>query len=176
VLFPGRSCFPFSTKDPFDYQHRTDQLRVVFNVIGTPTNEEIARFKDKNVQIYLSNMTPSKPRDLGGQFPGTNEHGVQLLFNMLKFDVTKRITIAEALKSPYFSNVRDEVAEMRHQKVESFEFEDIDVELDKLRGLILEEILLYNPQWKKELKRQLKQKQQHLKDLQQGAHAQLGSK
>merc|ERR1719242_2172708 len=27
VLFPGRSCFPFSTKDPFDYQHRSDQLR-----------------------------------------------------------------------------------------------------------------------------------------------------
>jgi len=22
VLFPGKTCFPFSTKDPFDYQHR----------------------------------------------------------------------------------------------------------------------------------------------------------
>merc|ERR1719242_2357350 len=176
VLFPGRSCFPFSTKDPFDYQHRTDQLRVVFNVIGTPSKEEIARFKDRNVQIYLSNMTPSKPRDLKHQFPGTNDHGVKLLANMLRFDVTKRITIAEALKSPYFDNVRDESAETRHTKEESFEFEDIDLEIEKLRGLILEEILLYNPQWKKELKRQLKEKRQHLMDLQQGAHSQLGTK
>jgi len=176
VLFPGRSCFPFSTKDPFDYQHRTDQLRVVFNVIGTPSDTEITRFKDKNVQIYLSNMQPSKPRDLRYQFPGTNEHGVKLLADMLRFDVTKRITIADALKSPYFENVRDEAAEMRHKKVESFEFEDIDVDIDKLRGLILEEILLFNPQWKKQLKRKLKEKQQHLKDLQQGAHAEQGPK
>merc|ERR1719242_2032043 len=176
VLFPGRSCFPFSTKDPFDYQHRTDQLRVVFNEIGTPSKEEIARFKDKNVQIYLSNMTPSKPRDLSARFPGTNKHGVKLLADMLRFDVTKRITIAEALKSPYFENVRDEAAETRHTKEEQFEFEDNDVEIAKLRGLILEEILLYNPQWKKELKRQLKEKRQHLMDLQQGAHSQLGTK
>merc|ERR1719228_1648936 len=68
VLFPGRTCFPFSTKDPFDYQHRTDQLRVVFDMIGTPTKQEIARFKDKNVQIYLQNMTPSKPIDLSHRF------------------------------------------------------------------------------------------------------------
>jgi len=166
VLFPGRTCFPFSTKDPFDYQHRTDQLRVVFNMIGTPTKQEIARFKDKNVQIYLQNMTPSKPIDLSHRFPGTNAHGIKLLTDMLRFDVTKRITVEEALKSPYFENVRNEEAETRHNKVESFEFEDIDVEIEKLRGLILEEILYFNPQWKKELKQQLKDKMEHLKELQ----------
>merc|ERR1711997_1337163 len=166
VLFPGRSCFPFSTKDPFDYQHRSDQLRVVFNLIGTPTQSEIARFTDKNVQIYLNTMKPTEPKDLGARFPATNVHGIRLLLDMLRFDVTKRITVDEALQSPFFKNVRDEAAEKRHQKVERFEFEDIDVDLIKLRALILEEILYFNPEWKKQIKQQLKEKEKYLKELQ----------
>lgn len=168
VLFPGRTCFPFSTKDPFDYQHRTDQLRVVFNLIGTPQQSEIERFKDKNVQIYLNNMTPSKPVPLSDRFPATNGHGIKLLTEMLRFDVTKRITVEQALKSPFFENVRDEAAEIRAQKIESFEFEDIDIELDKLRALILEEIMYFNPEWKKQLKAQLKHKQDLLLQMQSG--------
>merc|ERR1712087_441706 len=190
VLFPGRSCFPFSTKDPFDYQHRSDQLRVVFNLIGTPTQSEIARFTDKNVQIYLNTMKPTEPKDLGARFPATNVHGIRfkrkgfslcwllmcllhkvptdfmLLLDMLRFDVTKRITVDEALQSPFFKNVRDEAAEKRHQKVERFEFDDIDVDLIKLRALILEEILYFNPEWKKQIKQQLKEKEKYLKELQ----------
>jgi len=168
VLFPGRTCFPFSTKDPFDYQQRTDQLRVVFNLIGTPTEEEIKRFKDNNVQIYLKNMTPSKPVDLKRRFPGTNAHGIKLLADMLRFDVTKRISVEQALKSPYFDNIRDESAQNRHQKVESFEFEDIDLDIKKLRGLILEEIMYFNPDWKKQIKQQYKEKREYLKLLQNG--------
>ena len=77
VLFPGKTCFPFSTKDPFDYQHRTDQLRVVFDIIGTPQKDEIDKFRDKNVQIYLNNMTKSQPKDLNKIFPATKKTGIQ---------------------------------------------------------------------------------------------------
>jgi len=168
VMFPGRTCFPFSTKDPFDYQQRTDQLRVVFNVIGTPSESEIARFKDKNVQIYLKNMTPSKPVDLRARFPGTNVHGTRLLADMLRFDVTQRISVEKALESPYFDNVRDETAQIRHRKVESFEFEDIDLDLQKLRALILEEVMYFNPDWKRLIKAQYKKKRKYLKELQRG--------
>ena len=168
VLFPGRTCFPFSTKDPFDYQHRTDQLRVVFNLIGTPSASEIERFRDKNVQIYLNNMTPSKPESLGAKFPATNGHGIKLLTDMLRFDVTKRITVEDALKSPFFENVRDEAAEVRAAKKENFEFEDIDIDIKKLRGLILEEILYFNPEWKREIKRRYKEQLKYLEELRKG--------
>ena len=149
VLFPGTTCFPLSTEDLFGYQSRTDQLRVIFDGIGTPSDEEIAFFKDRNARIYLQNMTfiyLHNATDFSSKFPGTNEHGIKLLTEMLRFDVRKRITAAEAFKSPYFKNVRDEAAQTRHEKVETFEFEDIDWNIEELRGLILKEISYWNPQ------------------------------
>lgn len=165
VLFPGKTCFPFSTKDPFDYQHRTDQLRVVFDVIGTPQKDEIEKFTDQNVQIYLNNMTKSAPVDLTKMFPATKQSGIKLLQQMIMFDVDKRITVEEALKSPYFDDVRDENAEARHVKMEGFEFEDIDIDEMKLRTLILDEIMYFNPDWKQKLKEQYIAKTNKLKQL-----------
>jgi len=165
VMFPGKTCFPFSTKDPFDYQHRTDQLRVVFDLIGTPNDEEIKHFKDKNVQIYLNNMTKSNPTNLYKVYPATKKEGVQLLKDMLCFDVNKRITAEQALQSKYFDDVRDENAESRHQKIIKFEFEDIDIDEKMLRALILDEIMYFNPEWKKQLKAKYKTKRNQLKKL-----------
>ena len=165
VLFPGKTCFPFSTKDPFDYQHRTDQLRVVFDLIGTPQSDEILKFRDKNVQIYLNNMTKCNKKDLSKLFPSTKKTGIKLLQDMITFDVDKRITVQQALKSPYFDDVRDENAESRHTKIEKFEFEDIEIDDMTLRALILDEIMYFNPQWKKQLKQQYKQKASQLKRL-----------
>eukprot|EP00483_Globobulimina_turgida_P000239 UN00239 len=165
VLFPGKSCFPFSTKDPFDYQHRSDQLRVVFDLIGTPAEDEIAGFRDKNVRIYLSNMTKSEKTDFSKKYPGTKNSGIKLLSDMLQFDVHKRISVQQALESPYFNDVRDENAEQRHLKIEKFEFEDIEIDEMTLRALILDEIMFFNPKWKKQLKQQYKKKAKKLKEL-----------
>jgi len=165
-LFPGRTCFPFSTKNNADYLQETDQLRVVFDLMGTPSQDEIAKFKDQNVRTYLRNMNKTEPRNLRKKFPATNEHGTKLLGDMLKFDVTKRISVEEALKSPYFKNVRDDAAEAKHPGKESFEFEDIDIDEQTLRALILEEIMHFNPEWKKQLTKQYKEKRDKLKKLQ----------
>jgi len=165
-LFPGRTCFPFSTKNNADYLQETDQLRVVFDLMGTPSNDEIAKFKDQNVRTYLRNMNNTQPKDLARKFPATNEHGTKLLADMLKFDVTKRISVEEALKSPYFKNVRDDAAEAKHPGKESFEFEDIDIDEQTLRALILEEIMHFNPEWKKQLTKQYREKRQKLQEIQ----------
>merc|ERR1719206_1003991 len=134
-LFPGRVCFPFH-EDAIGFQ-RT-QLRVVFDLMGTPSADEIAKFKDPNVRTYLRNMNKTEPSNLSKKFPATNKHGTKLLGDMLKFDVTKRIRVEDALKSPYFKNVRDDVAEAKHPGEESFEFEDADIDKLTLRALILE--------------------------------------
>merc|ERR550539_1907984 len=52
-LFPGKSCFPLSAKDPFAYQDRMDQLNVIFEVIGTPSKEIIQECCNKQCQKYL---------------------------------------------------------------------------------------------------------------------------
>ena len=62
--------------------------------------------------------------------------------------------------------MRDENAEAKHQKIERFEFEDIDIDDMTLRALILDEIMYFNPDWKKQLQQQYKQKASQLRKLQ----------
>ena len=42
ALFPGKSCFPLSAEKPSSYSDGLDQLNVIFDVIGTPSREDIA--------------------------------------------------------------------------------------------------------------------------------------
>lgn len=41
ALFPGKSCFPLSAEKPSSYADALDQLNVIFDVIGTPSMEDI---------------------------------------------------------------------------------------------------------------------------------------
>ena len=183
ALFPGRSCYPHhSPADPCNYGTRRsnrEQLRVIFNVIGTPSKEEICQMNDENARIYLQNMEPTKPKDLTKHFPTTNVHAIELLTELLQFDARKRMKVEEALKSEYFRKGRNVGNGNLHEKVAKFQFDTSDkddkqtgnniAEIDdemRIRGCILEEILYYNPEWKRQLKRQLKEKMKHLKQLQ----------
>lgn len=40
ALFPGKSCFPLSAEKPSSYTDALDQLNVIFDVIGTPCEED----------------------------------------------------------------------------------------------------------------------------------------
>merc|ERR1712154_252458 len=78
--------------------------------------------------------------------------------------VNKRIGADAALNSEYLENVRDErmknFGTVQHEK---FEFEDIEITAKKLRGMILDEIMAYNPDWKDALKIKYKEKSSLLK-------------
>jgi mitogen-activated protein kinase 1/3 len=144
-LFPGKSCFPLSAKDPFAYQDRMDQLNVIFEVIGTPSKETIKECCNEQCQRYLLSLPKREKASLKSKFPGTSEAGLDLLQTLLNFDYRKRYTAEEALAHPYFNDVRDNDAEIRHENV-NFDFEDIKLEMKTLRELIVDEVLLYNPE------------------------------
>jgi serine/threonine protein kinase len=44
--------------------------------------------------------------DLKEKYPGTNEEGLRLLSRMLEFNPNKRISTEEAMKDPYFNDIR----------------------------------------------------------------------
>ena len=157
-LFPGQSCFPFSTQDAYDYRKPTDQLNVILSVIGSPSSGEVMKFKDLNVRTVLQNMKQFAAKDLTRRFPATNHAGVHLLTQMLRFDANKRISVQQALLSAYFEEVRDPELDLealaRQRETAIFEFEDVDVDEETVRALILDEIMCYNPRLKKQLQRQ----------------------
>jgi len=143
-LFPGKSCFPLSAKDPFAYQDRMDQLNVIFEVIGTPSTETIKECCNEQCQRYLLSLPKKKKVSIASKFPGTSPEGINLIENLLCFDYRKRLTADQALQHPYFNDVRDKDAEIRHESVK-YDFEDVKVDMQTLRELIMDEVILHNP-------------------------------
>merc|ERR1712060_506147 len=74
---------------------------------------------------------------------GTDKYAQDLLFQLLMFDVDKRIKVDQALEHPYMKAVRDPAHE-RAKKPVTFSFESAQLGSKKLRELILEEVLKYN--------------------------------
>lgn len=62
-LFPGKSCFPLSAEDPQSYADRMDQLNIIFDVIGTPSESDLAPLVG-DVRAYLERLKPKQPRSL----------------------------------------------------------------------------------------------------------------
>eukprot|EP01084_Bolivina_argentea_P185180 319353_1 len=143
-IFPGDSCFPLSIKDQMDYASRVDQMQVIFDVIGSPTESEIQNFSNEKARKYLRNLPQRKKKNLRRMFPGEDKrYALDLLTQFLKFDVLKRISVDEALEHPYLKPVRDPVHE-RVKKPVTFSFESAQMGQKKLRELILEEVIKYN--------------------------------
>jgi len=146
-LFPGRSCFPLSARDPEAYKDSLDQLNCIFSVIGTPTHDEVAKVRDHEARAYLEKLVKSsfqKPMDLSRKFPKASKQELDLLRRLLQFDVEKRMTVDEALSHPFLEDVRDLQAEVRHKKV-VFNFEDVTLDMHTIYELIVDEICHYNP-------------------------------
>ena len=139
-LFPGDSCFPLSPKRSKKnknqvYQSHFDQIRVIFDVLGSPTQQEINKLEDEQARQYLEDLPQQDPDDLKKMFPATKKVGIDLLKKMLKFTPEDRITVPEALKHPYFKRVRDRELEITNTN-SKFEFEDVSLKTNDLKGII----------------------------------------
>ncbi|KYM80931.1 Cell division protein kinase 4, partial [Atta colombica] len=84
-LFPGTS--------------EGDQLDRIFQVLGTPSQEEWP----ENVSLNWNAFPYRHPRPLSLIVPDLNEDGLDLIKNMLMFDPHSRITAAQAVRHRYFS-------------------------------------------------------------------------
>lgn len=75
-LFPGRSCFPLSPGDDnplsgMSESKKTDQLGVIFNVIGTSEVETDCQFvSDAKAMDYLKSFEKKEGIDLQEKYPG----------------------------------------------------------------------------------------------------------
>jgi len=143
-LFQGKTCFPLSCNDPWAYNDPSDQLNVIFDILGTPSEEDILQLKNEKAQRYLRSLPKKPQRNLSAMFPNIPDVGIELLECMLRFNPENRITIDETLEHPFFNDVRDVEYEqnLTHQHMD---FEDVPLSMQVIRELIIDEILLFNP-------------------------------
>ena len=120
------SGFPFSAdNNPLAYTDQLDQLNVIFDVIGTPTKDEIEKIDNDRARSYLRSL-PFKPKiDLPKRFAGADPAAVDLLQKLLFFDPSKRFTAKQALEHEFLREFRQSEDEGLYQGGSvDFAFED----------------------------------------------------
>jgi mitogen-activated protein kinase 1/3 len=161
AMFPGDSCMPLSPGHASRGRRNMEQLDVICNVLGTPT-EAILKAMDlpkKQINEILRKKV-IQPIDLRIKFPHATPESIDLLKRMLAFNPKERITVQGALQHPYLTSAGQQ--QHHHQQSSSsssssssnqsdpeagvsidFEFEDNARDLDSIRKMILEETEFY---------------------------------
>ena len=146
-LFPGKSCFPLSPDRHARIQAngfpvaRDDQLAVIFDVLGTPNDDDISYVTDAKAIGYLKSFTPIERINMAAKYPGASAEGVDLLNRMLQFNPYFRISVDEALAHPFFTRVRKPHKERESTEQITLDFESESLDRTRLRQLFVEIIL-----------------------------------
>jgi serine/threonine protein kinase len=143
-LFPGESCGELSP-DGTSYDasfHDGDQLSVIFDVMGTPTEEDLHILPTKVANI-VRKFSKRSPINLQLKYPSAEPTGINLLASMLRFDPSKRMSVEESLHHPFLAEEQSDEKEMNaicpeplSADIESISEEDTHV-LSKVSGLVV---------------------------------------
>lgn len=152
-LFPGSSCFPLSPdhKHKTDYKYHTrgkqEQLNVIFNLLGTPSEEEISHLERDDAKRYLKYFAIRAGEGLRSKFPHVDSDAVELLGSMLRFNPADRVSVPNALEHSLFSEIRDVTKETTAPSLVTLEFEkETDLHELLLRKYFWKEIRGYHPE------------------------------
>jgi len=142
-LFPGGTCYPLSGESGLA-DERLDQLSVIFGVIGTPSDDDIASIGKVNDYIKaLGKIQPKK--GLKERYPSADPSALDLLEKMLKFNPERRCTADEAIDHEFFRGVRRKDMELTAQKplVGPAFLDSLTIDLRTLREKTYEEVCWY---------------------------------
>ena len=81
------------------------QLNRILNVVGSPSDEMMAKITSESAKSYIKNLAPKPRQDFSALFLHANPLAISLLEKMLELDPDKRITAVEALEHPYLEQV-----------------------------------------------------------------------
>jgi len=155
-LFPGSSCFPLSPdhKHKSDYKYHTqgkqDMLNKIFNTLGTPSKEDKATITRDDAKRYLEQFADRKGAGLQNHLAEVgcrpDDDSLDVMAKMLHFNYLKRITVAEALDHPLFSEIRTAEKETTSPSVINLPFEkEADLDEPLLRKYYWQEVGKYHP-------------------------------
>jgi len=151
-LFPGSSCFPLSPdhKHKTDYKYHTrgkhDQLNMIFNLLGTPPEEDIELLERDDAKRYIRCFAKREGDGLRTKFPLSDEDSIDVLGQMLRFNPSQRAPVRQLLEHRLFTEVRDSPSETTAERYVTLEFEtEPDLDEGLLRKYFCKEIRRYHP-------------------------------
>eukprot|EP00922_Rhytidocystis_sp_ex-Travisia-forbesii_P060333 GHVS01089438.1.p1 GENE.GHVS01089438.1~~GHVS01089438.1.p1 ORF type:complete len:459 (+),score=53.65 GHVS01089438.1:334-1710(+) len=150
-LFPGSSCFPLSPdqKHATDYKFHTrgnrDQLNMIFNILGTPSEDDVESLEKEDAKRYIRIFHPREGINLQHRFPAASSQSIDLLQKMLVFNPTRRVSIEDALSHPLFKDIRNIAMESTAKERVELPFDDWqNMDEPQLRSAFLREIHRYH--------------------------------
>jgi len=102
VSFEIVALFPL-----FPGQNEMDQIQKIHNVLGTPSPELLARKFKRNASHMDFNFPEKKGTGLERLIPHADVELIELIKKLIKYDPDDRILARQALKDPYFRDIRD---------------------------------------------------------------------
>lgn len=107
VLFPGKSSWGMSPASYESFSSDTDfmqngQMLVIFDKLGTPSPEDIAKVEDRQARQLLERVRPRPAADFKTLYPDADPGALDLIQKMLFFDDEKRLGVVDAIQHPYF--------------------------------------------------------------------------
>ncbi|KAJ4459676.1 putative Extracellular signal-regulated kinase 1 [Paratrimastix pyriformis] len=135
-LFPGK-----------DFLH---QLRLIVDVLGSPTDEDLRDIGNDRARDYVKKL-PQRSKIPFSQYfarvdPPVSPLAINLLEQMLVFDPSKRITVEEALAHPYLATLHDPAEEPVANLQFNFDYEQKGLSPEILKHLIYQEMLRFHPE------------------------------
>jgi serine/threonine protein kinase len=97
---------------------------VIFEVLGTPNETDIAFVTDSKAINYLKSFSPVDRCDLAKKYPGAVKEAIDLLNKMLQINPFFRVSVDDALAHPVFAKIRKESRELSAQQLVLIDFED----------------------------------------------------
>lgn len=130
-LFPGN-----------DY---VQQLKIVTDLIGSPTEDEILTIPSDHAQRFVRDHLTNRPRkSMSELFPDAPELLRDLLNQMLVFDPRRRISVADALQHPYLESLYSLDDDPEYVEPFCFEYDEVDnLDRESLKSAIWQEAQAY---------------------------------
>jgi len=104
----GAVCFEIVALFPlFPGQNEMDQIQKIHNVLGTPSPELLTRKFKRNASHMDFNFPEKKGTGLERLIPHAHVELIELMKKLIRYDPDDRILARQALKDPYFRDLRD---------------------------------------------------------------------
>jgi mitogen-activated protein kinase 1/3 len=134
-LFLGSCCYPLSPHHSQPEQWKgSDQLAVIFDVIGTPSEADASFLDVEDARQYLRRFPAREGHGLANRLPYAGPQALDVLQETLRFDPRQRVSVDQLITRQVFDDVRDMPREVKALAPISLSFESLaPARLDEFR-------------------------------------------
>ncbi|GHJ85498.1 hypothetical protein NliqN6_1900 [Naganishia liquefaciens] len=132
-LFPGK-----------DYH---DQLKLILDVIGTPSMTDFSEVTSRRSREYLRNLPMRPKKSFESLYPRASGQAIDFLKKTLTFSPRNRMTVEECLQHPYLDAYHDPEDEPSSKPLDplffNFDLQKENITRDELKTLLYDEIMTF---------------------------------